>query len=275
MKKMGLTSIDEIARTLGNSEKNIMIKKFSLVLSVLGLGVIGAFAALNGTDNAADPAYSGNVWANGSNGGTVGTFNPWDLTNNNNDGTTNFAGYFIGDSTLGSGDINTGGVSFGVYANPATAFADADRNFGAPLAVGQTFSLDIAVNFQNGNKGLNLFAGATQVFNFNVGGNDYQINGTSLGLAYSSTAIFDLSFTQTSLAGGTYLVTSGSSNFTNSYTGSASGFNLYNSGTDNGSDANNLYFNNLAIVPEPSSLALLAGPMLLGAWFFARRRRSV
>ena len=55
--------------------------------------------------------------------------------------------------------------------------------------------------------------------------------------------------------------------------GLASGIKLYNSGTDSG-DANNLYFNNLAIVPEPSSYALLAGPLLLGAWFFVRRRRA-
>jgi hypothetical protein len=36
----------------------------------------------------------------------------------------------------------------------------------------------------------------------------------------------------------------------------------------------NFGFDNLAIVPEPSSLALVAGPALLGAWFFFRRRRS-
>jgi hypothetical protein len=210
----------------------------------------------------------------GTNGGTVGTFNPWDLTNNNNDGTTNFAGYFIGDSTAGSGDINSGGVSFGVYANPSTAFADAVRGFGSTLSVGQTFSLDIAVNFRNGNKGFSLFDGGTEIFNLNVGGDDYTINGSSLSLAYSATAVFDLSFTQTTLTSGTYSVSIGSNDFTNSYTGLASGFKLYNSGTDDGSAANNLYFNNLAIVPEPSSLALLAGPALLGAWFFARRRRQ-
>ncbi len=31
---------------------------------------------------------------------------------------------------------------------------------------------------------------------------------------------------------------------------------------------------NFSVVPEPSSLALLAGPGLLAAWFFARRRRA-
>ncbi|MEO6971267.1 MAG: hypothetical protein ABI217_10275, partial [Chthoniobacterales bacterium] len=223
----------------------------------VSLAASGAFAA-EGTDNASN--YGG-TWTNGSNGGTAGTFNPWDLTNNNNGG-SNFAGYFLGDSTLGSGDINTGGLSFAVYANPSTAFADAIRDFGSALSVGQTFSIDIAVNFRNGNKGLSLFDGGTEIFNLNVGGNDYQINGTSIGAAYSSTAVFSLALTQTSLTTGTYSVFySGTSLFyTGGYTGLASGFKLYNSGTDTGDNANNLYFNNLAIVPEPSSLTLIAGP---------------
>ena len=31
---------------------------------------------------------------------------------------------------------------------------------------------------------------------------------------------------------------------------------------------------NFTVVPEPSSLSLLAGPAILGAWFFVRRRRA-
>jgi hypothetical protein len=133
--------------------------------------------------------------------------------------------------------------------------------------------LDIAVNFRNGNKGFSLFDGGTQTFNLNVGGDDYQINGARIGAAYSSTAIFSLSHTQTSLTAGTYSVLYNSNTYIGGFTGVASGFKLYNSGADNGDPANNLYFNNLSIVPEPSSLTLLAGPALLGACFFARRRR--
>jgi hypothetical protein len=248
------------------------MKKLSLLLIAIVLGASGVLAATEGTDNASN--YGG-TWTNGSNGGTPGTFNPWDLTNNNNGG-PNFAGYFLGDSTAGSGNINTGGVSFAVFANPSTAFADAIRSFGSTLSVGQTFSLDIAVNFRNGNKGFSLFDGATEIFNLNVGGDDYQINGSSIGAPFSSTAVFSLSLTQTTAGGGTYsvLYSGNGQTYNNSYTGVASGFKLYNSGTDNGDNANNLYFNNLAIVPEPSSLALLAGPILLGAWFFVRRRRQ-
>lgn len=250
------------------------MKKIALVLVAASLALTSAFAALPGTDNAADSAYSGG-WLNGTNGGTAGTFNPWDLTNNNNGG-TNFAGYFLGDSTAGSGNINTGGVSFGVYANPSTAFADALRSFGSTLSVGQTFSLDIAVNFRNGNKGFSLFDGATEIFNLNIGGDDYTINGSSIGATYSSTAIFNVSLTQTSLTSGAYSVLYNATTYNGSFTGLASGFKLYNSGTNGGGDgaADNLYFNNLSIVPEPSSLALIAGPALLGAWFLVRRRRS-
>ena len=37
----------------------------------------------------------------------------------------------------------------------------------------------------------------------------------------------------------------------------------------------NADYNNTATpVPEPSAISLLAGPMLLGAWFFVRRHRT-
>jgi len=255
-----------------------MIKKLALGIVSLGLMATAAFAATPGTDNAGN---YGSGWTNGTNGGTG--FGAWDLTNNNNDGTTTFAGYFIGDSTAGSGNINNPpNDSFGVYANPTNAFADADRSFDSALTAGQTFSLDLAVNFRNGNKGFNLYTGGTggtQLFNFNVGGDLYSINGTDTGLAYDSMSVFNLSFTQTTLAGGTYSVTRGSSTFTGTYTGDADSFKLYNSGTNGDGDgaADNLYFNNLSIsaVPEPGTIiSFLSGSSLLGAMMFIRRRRA-
>ncbi len=120
----------------------------------ISLATTGAFAALEGTTPYSD------VWATGDNGGTLGSFLPWGLTNNGGGG---FAGYFIGDSTIGSGDLNTGGVSFGLFANPTGVFADANHNFVAPLLLGQTFSLNVGVDFRNGNKGFSLFQGATEI----------------------------------------------------------------------------------------------------------------
>lgn len=260
-----------------------MVKSISIALLTGTLALVGS-AFGQASDNAGN--YGG-VWSNGSNGGTG--FTVWDLSGNNNDSTTNFAGYFLASSTAGSGDINTGGNSFGIYANPATAFANANRGFAqGDLLSGQTFSLQLAVNFRNGNKGLNLYSGTTQLFNFNVGGDNYSFTpaggtGTNLSFAYQADSVFTLSFTRTigtafdvsivrtSNAGGT-------ETFSQSFDFGASinNFRLYNSGTDDGGAANNLYFNNLAIsaVPEPTTLSLVAIGTAFGGWAFTRRRRG-
>jgi hypothetical protein len=214
--------------------------------------------------------------------GTVGTFDAWDLTNNNNGG-SNSAGYFLGSSTAGTGDINTNGVAFGIYANPSGAYADALRNFTVPLTLGQTFSIQVGVNFRNGEKGFSLENNGSEIFNFNVGdvgnGDDYTVNNVSLGLPYEGAAIFSLSLTQTTLTSGTWTILLDGSSFANNtgmYNGIGTGIKLYVSGTEAANNpADNLYFNSLAItnIPEPSSFALLGGPVLLGAYLFVRRRR--
>ena len=234
------------------------------------------------SDDASQAAYQ-DGWTTGDNGGTG--FTAWDLSHNNNDSTNIFAGYFIGDSTTGAGNVNTSGQSFAIYANPSTAFADASRSFSTALTAGDTFSLDIAVNFRNGNKGLDLISSAKTVFTLNIGSNAYTVtnaetnNGDLFNNDYNSNTVFSVSFTQSDANGGTWTVTrSGGLNGTVSgaYTGDATGFKLYNSNTDNGNDANNLYFNNLAItqqtVPEPSSTVLL-GLGVAAAGVVAMRRR--
>ena len=84
-----------------------------------------ASLASDDASNYNDAVGSPNPWVTGSNGGSG--FGAWDLSNNNNDSNTHFAGYFLGDSTAGTGDINTGGQSFAIYANPNGAFATAVR----------------------------------------------------------------------------------------------------------------------------------------------------
>lgn len=250
-----------------------MVKTLSIALLAGTFALVGS-AFGQGSDNAAN--YGGG-WTNGSNGGSG--FAAWDLTDNNNAGGANppFAGYFIGTSTAGTGiNIDTSGVSFGIYANPNGAFATARRGFASPLQTGQQFSLILAVNFTDGAKGLSLTAGGTDLFTFNVSNTSYTINGLDTGLTYlTGGSVFSIGFVQTSPTGGTYSVARGTSTFSGTYTGLASGFRAYNSNTTGG-DANNLYFNNLALtaVPEPTALSLVAIGGVAGTVSFIRRRRA-
>jgi hypothetical protein len=274
-----------------------MIKKLALTLAVGAIAQYSSALTLSplavettsGSDNAADPAYNSG-WTNGTDGGTPATFGAWQLIATPTG--TGTAGFFIGDSTTlnagnSGGNINTSGNSFGLFGHSG-ATADATRSFDSPLNVGQTFSLDIAVNFRNGNKGFDLLSGTTSIFNLNVGGDAYMVNnaatnnGSLFGDAYDANTVFHISLSQDSLSGGTWTVTrSGglTGTATGTYSGDGSGFHLYNSQTTGGGAAeDNLFANNFTVgaaaVPEPSTLALLAGPALLGGWMFLRRRRA-
>lgn len=208
------------------------------------------------SDNAGN--YAG-VWASGNNGGTG--FLAWGITSNN-DGSSVFAGTFIGSSTLGAGDINTSGVSLGMYANPGTAFANADRAFSASLPAGSSFSFKLALNFDNGYKGFNLYAGAQgEVFNFNVGsgasvsasggatltpgaGSGYNYGGSdaviNVSISVLTASSFSYTISRTSSLGFQGTLFSGT---VSGLTELLSGFRFYISGTDNGAAENNLYIN--------------------------------
>lgn len=249
-----------------------------LILTCTAITAGSSFGAVTlGSDSANDSAYNPN-WTTGTDGGTPGTFGAWTLTN-----TAAQAGRFIGDSaTLAApgANINTVGESFGMFGHSSQS-SDAFRDFnGNTLGVGQTLSLSLAVNFRNGNKGFDLRNSADAViFNFNIGADNYIVNNAatgngSIGSAYASDTAFNLSFTQTSGSGGTWsIVRSGGVTDSDSgtYTGVAENFKFYiSSTTGNGASQDNLYFNNLTVVPEPSA-ALLGG---LGALMLLRRRRN-
>lgn len=233
-------------------------------------------------DTADDAVYNGGSITTGLNGGSG--FLDWAIS------TSGTGGTFIGDSTAGAGDINTAGESFGLFGNPSGANSvNANRGFSSALVVGETFSVDLGVNFDNGNKGVDIFGGSQgSVFNFNVGSgasvsiqNGAVLNaGAGAGYDYGGNdAVIDFSITIDSASAFTYNISRVSSSgtqgtlFSGQVTGltdAVSGFGLYNAGTDNGDAQNNLYFNNLQVVPEPSSLALI----LLGTAMLAYRRKK-
>lgn len=250
------------------------------------------YAATVGTDNASATPYA--TWDNLDDGFITGApaFGAWTLTGAASGGGT--AGRFIGDSTTlaptnTGGNINSAGPSaFGLFAHRnntvgATALSQAFRNFDSNLSVGQVFSISLAVNFRNGDKGIDLRDSTdTTLFNLNIGSNGYNVNNTTFGngpvgaAAYDSNTVFNISLTQTSLSGGSWsIVRSGgiSESDSGNFTGVVNRLRVYNASTDNGSNENNLFVNNLSIVPEPSTFGLLA-LSTLGAMALLRRRRS-
>ena len=258
-----------------------MTKRSFLLIAAVPLLIVNAWATTPGQDLASDPAYDPS-WTDGDDGGTPATFSAWDL--NSNAGTGVFAGFFIGDSDAGGANINTDGQSFGMFANPGAAFADAIRDFDTPLAAGQMFTFDLAANFRNGNKGFDLRDSfGNVIFNLNIGGENYTVGNVSsgggqiFGGVQAANTIFSIQLQQTDATSGTWIITrsgdlSGVEDGT--YSGVGASFKFYINATDNGSAENNLYFNNLAVtaIPEPSTVSLVAISALVGGCFYARRR---
>jgi hypothetical protein len=244
-----------------------------------------AYLADDATANDTDPTNNTNGWVNGDDGFVTGAaaLQPWALSTIG--GT---AGFFIGDSralNAGSGgNINSAGnKSFGLFGGSASS-ANAVRAFDSALSIGQSFSVDIAVNFRNGQKGIDLRDGSnTVLFNFNVGdlgaGDAYTVQFATpvsgpIGNTYDANTAFHLTFTQTGASTGNWsIVRSGgiADSASGTYTGVPTNVKLYVSATDGGS-SNDLYANNPTTVPEPGSSALIVASMLGLGWIRRRRR---
>jgi hypothetical protein len=272
-------------------------KLLLLLLLILTFAfTLSGYAANNGTDNASQSAYSSS-WSTGANGSAGGdAFLPWTLATTG----TGFEGFFIGNSTnlnSGSGaNINVNGDSWGMYANtdPTTpGSATAVRMFTSDgtgigsLGAGQTFSINIAVNFNNGgDKGIDLLDSTGDfLFDLNIGEDAYVVNNATTGTGdlpnqnYSANTAFALTFTQTSLTSGTWSVarSGGQTDLAGgTYTGDAAGVKLYVNNTSTNGPQDDLYANSMSItsaVPEPSTVGLLAcGTGVLILWKRSRRR---
>jgi hypothetical protein len=251
------------------------------------ISIVAIIGSMGFASPASDVASNYGSWSNSSNGGPG--FASWFLTNNSDSVPGAFAGNFLGDSTAGAGDINTGGQSFGLFANPSGATSSAIRSFS--LAVRETFSAQMGVNFDNGNKGFNFRIAGDSIFNFNVGGGgnvsspNATLNpGSGAGYDYGGNdAVIDLSLTLDSATSLSYNIsrTSSEGNQGTLFSGTATGlsaapdnFEFYINNTDNGADQNNLYFNNLEIIPEPGvALLFLSGLGFLAVWKKRNRAR--
>ncbi|MCC5875433.1 MAG: hypothetical protein JJU11_04355 [Candidatus Sumerlaeia bacterium] len=238
-------------RDLSSSGKGVGWCGAIVAISLLMVPMSALSQTVIGSDNAGN---YGVTWSNGSNQGTG--FGAWAFDTTQGSG---FAGMFIGDP----GDGGLGGLgdpSFGLYANPQDtgAFAKAIRPFANPLAVGQSFSVQLGMNWDSdgsGNKGLNIVSGGTEQVNVNMGGTStITVNGTDTGFGYGTDP---MEWTFTVLDATTLQVhatprNSGDSDFTTTVTIAdlPTGFEVYAAGLASGANRQP-YFNNLQIT-EPT-----------------------
>lgn len=234
-------------------------------------------------DNADQPAYASG-WTNLSNGASNTTvLGPWVFGGNAVSGTS---AMIASSTTLGtSGTIDVNGKSFELSDTTSTnSYIDVFRFILGDLKVGETFSLDMQVNFRSGFKGINVRGvdDATSLFKFEVGnqgaGDDYVVSNAatgngSIGNAYSNDTRFNIALEQTSLSGGAWTVTrTGGINSTSlgTYTGQLSSIQLYTFLA--GSSAENaIFYNNFEVLPEPATISTILAAALLGLPWLRRR----
>ena len=111
-------------------------------------GFLGIFAwagAAMGSVNVDSAANYGGAWTNGSNGG--GGFGAWSLSAVPGEG---WAGNGIWNSANASLNL---GESFGFIAKGEGSSITLDRSFTQPLAAGDTFRLDLGMNYDSGSGG--------------------------------------------------------------------------------------------------------------------------
>ncbi|HEY4281900.1 MAG TPA: PEP-CTERM sorting domain-containing protein [Chthoniobacterales bacterium] len=277
------------------------MKKF-LTLA-LGLTIVVSLHAANvGFDDAGNPAYNAddanggndgnpanntNGWVNGDNGGSG--FGAWVLQGPG-DNNVAHGGFFMGSSASNaggsSGNINTAGRSWGMFANNGQTVSAIRPLTGLSLLVGQTITLSIDNGFLDTGSsegfGLQTSGGVNRLEFFFTGGDaNYRLsdsaganltpigftgNGLSFAFTLTGTDTYSLAVTpnggSTTFFGGTLAGVAG--------TGiDQLRFFDFNGGNNQGTNGD--FFANLLTVPEPSTY-LAAGMALIGCAYLRRRR---
>ncbi len=239
------------------------------IVALLG-SALPACGATLASDDASQSAYD-DGWDAGDNGGSG--FLPWSVVAREND--SGFGGGFIS-SNNGAVDIGTGpdNKAFGVYGNGG-GVGQAIRPFDGALSVGQTFLISMDnQGIDNGGTvgfGLQTSDGTNRLEFYFVGGEStYTVNNgdvissdvgwTEGGLNLAITLTGPDSFSLT-INGGEPIIGA---------LGGPSGSGISQVRLFNANGGPDVFFNNLAIVPEPASVALLG----LGAMVGLLRRRG-
>lgn len=261
-------------------------------MGIILLGLAFTVQAANtGFDNASNSPYN-DGWQTGDNGGSG--FGAWTLNATSGDGGQN--GFFMGSSSGNaknpgpSGNIDTAGRSWGMYANSGQTASAIRPLTGGSLLVGQTITLSIDNGFlDNGSSegfGIQTSGGVNRLEFFFTGGNgSYTLadnagnnatgipfTGNGLSFAFTLTGTDTYSLDVTPNGGGT-------TNFTGTLEGVAGTgidqlrFFDFNGG-NNQSNGNGDFYVNLLTVPEASPRIFFAVPALLGILLLRRRRTA-
>jgi len=222
-------------------------------------GSIAGSQSLIADDNAGNYSSFSNASISPASGGYG--FDNWVNAAQNN------GGIFRGGVASGFGDINTGGNSFGAFGGNSSGATDGvniQRNLNNPLSVGFALSSVMAVQFRSGNKGFSAFTstdfGSTpgsEVFNVNVGSDQYQIDNVNQGdVAYSSDMIISITLKQITTTTFEYIVNFRGTQVnnvnvtkTNTKTGVIRGYKWYvfETNINSPNEPNNLYFNSIDV----------------------------
>jgi hypothetical protein len=264
-----------------------MIKKLAIVVALASVFVLTAHAANNALDVASNSPYGGaHGWQNGDNGGFG--FGSWIFSNPGGNGAT--GGMFIGSSSGNaggaSGNIDTAGVSWGMYANSGVTTAAVRPFTGGSLGIGQELDLRIDNGFLSSGSsegfGLQTTGGVNRLeFFFSGGSGSYTLTDNSgsnpTGIGFTGNGL-SIAFTLTSADTYTMDVTpnGGGTTVLNGTLEGVAGTGIdqmrffdFNGGNGQGSNGD-FFVNQLEVVPEPSTIA--AGVLAVVGVLSMRRR---